>query len=241
MTYAYEKPDAGPGSYVMFASKNMVEDHRMQFVAKLTRDLVVDVRDQCVKNGVPGCLRNLSQITMLGFSLGAHIASQACVYLYQKTGEKVGKLFGIDPAGMAFTLWKNSQSFIKQGDAAYVQIIHTDALICGTMFVTGDVDIFVYDIPMNFGNLHHFAVYLHISIAMKKLLLIAESWGKGQLIKLDGNSTQENRVLKDNEVIVGVYSEAEDKKRDKRFRISFKNRGEILRDSIADVVKMRLG
>lgn len=79
---------------MVLGSDQMVKTHRLQYVAKVARNLILNVRDRCMKNGAPGCLRNMSQITMLGFSFGAHIASQTCINLFQKTGEKVGKLIG---------------------------------------------------------------------------------------------------------------------------------------------------
>lgn len=131
-----------------------------------------------------------------------------------------------------------NQTNIKKGDADYVQIYHTDPVHLGTMDKSGDVDIMVDNVPASAEQKHAFAVYLHMATAMKKLLLIAERKGKGQVIPIDGNLTQGNRALKPDEVFLGVYSEKEDSKRG-TFRISLENRGEILRDSIAHVVKMR--
>lgn len=216
----------------------MVKTHRLQYAAKVARDLVLGVREQCIQNENPGCLKNMSQVTMLGFSFGAHIASQACINLFTSTGEKVGKLYGVDPAGIALTLKRFNQAFIKRGDAAYVQIIHTDPLLYGTMLMTGDVDISVDDVPTDYNHKHGFAVYLHMATSMKKLILIAEENGKGQIIEVD-DITQLTRVPRANEVFVGVYSECEESKRGKQFKISFKDRAEILRKSIAHVVKMR--
>lgn len=132
------------------------------------------------------------------------------------------------------------QSYIKKGDAEYVQIVHTDPLLHGTSLTNGDVDIMVDNVPAGIKHKHAFVPYLHMATSMKKLLLIAEKNGKGQIIPIDENSAQANRVLKQDEVIVGVYSEVEDSKRGQIFRISLANRGEILRDSIAHVVKVRL-
>lgn len=80
---------------------------------------------------------------------------------------------------------------------------------------------------------------MHMATSMKKLLLIAERNGPGQVIPIDENAPQENRVPNENEVFVGVYSEIEESKSGKRFKISFKDRAEILRNSIAHVVHMR--
>lgn len=72
----------------------MVATHRLQYAAKIGRDLVLKVRDRCLSAGTPGCWKYMSQVTMLGLSFGAHVASQVSKELYQRTGQKVGKLIG---------------------------------------------------------------------------------------------------------------------------------------------------
>lgn len=146
---------------------------------------------------------------------------------------------GIDPAGISLIMWKYDQQFIKQGDAAYVQIIHTDTKLFGTMLQIGDVDIFIEDVPAFDIHKHSFAPYIHMATCLKKVLLIAEIRGKGHMIQLD-NDLAPYRALNSNEVIVGMYSELEESKRGKKFKISLKNRAEMLRDSIAHVVKIDL-
>lgn len=75
----------------------MVESHRLQFTAKIARNLVIKIREQCFQNEIPGCMENTQpeKITMLGFSFGAHIASQACRDIFKSTNKKVGKLIGV--------------------------------------------------------------------------------------------------------------------------------------------------
>lgn len=108
------------------------------------------------------------------------------------------------------------------------------------MFQRGDVDIYVTDLPVGMSKWHTFAPYVHMVTSMKKLLLIAATNGRGRLIQIDENSDHKNRMLGRNEVLVGVYSELEESKRDKKYFISLKNRFEILRSSIAHVVKIKL-
>lgn len=146
---------------------------------------------------------------------------------------------GVDPAGIALTLKRFNQAFIRRGDASYVQIIHTDA-VAGTVLQTGDVDIIV-DAPVNFLHKHHFSVYMHMATAMKKLLLIAEEDGTGRVVPINLNFPIEERVPRENEVFIGVYSELDESKRGKRYKISFQDfRTEILRRSIAHVVKAKM-
>lgn len=79
-----------------------------------------------------------------------------------------------------------------------------------------------------------------MATSMKKLIMIAEKNGKGQVIRVDENSVQKDRPLNHDEVFVGVYSELEESKRGKKYFVSLKNNFGILRDSIAHVVKIKL-
>lgn len=148
-------------------------------------------------------------------------------------------ILGIDPAGIYITLYRFNQSFINQGDATYVQIIHTDLYILGTIFQCGDVDIYVEDIPAGLLQKHAFAAYIHMATSMKRLVLIAVKRGRGKVIELDAKSAKKKRVPHTNEVIVGVYSKVEEAKRGQKFYISFRDRLEILRNSIGDMVKIK--
>lgn len=47
----------------------MVKTGRLKYVAKMARDLVVGVQEQCSKMNGP-CLRKLSQVDVSGFSFG---------------------------------------------------------------------------------------------------------------------------------------------------------------------------
>lgn len=219
----------------------MVLTHRLQYAAKIARDLVLKVRDHCLTAGTQGCWKDMSQVTMLGLSFGAHVASQVCKELYQRTGQKVGKLIGVDPAGIYLTLKINNQSFINQGDAAYVQIIHTDPIFFGTVFQSGDVDIYFKDLPVGIMHRHGFAAYIHMATSMKRLLMIAEKDGNGLAIPvLNHTSLVDNVTLDKDEVVVGVYGELEESKRGQKFYISLKNRFEMLRTSIAQYVKIKI-
>lgn len=93
MTYAFEKIPESAMKKVFYV-RTLVKSHRLQYAAKVASDLVLNIRDRCLKNGGHGCWANMSEVTVIGFSFGAHIASQICINLYQSTGEKVGKLIG---------------------------------------------------------------------------------------------------------------------------------------------------
>lgn len=62
----------------------MVKNHILEFIAKVTGDLVLHI------------FRDMSHVEMSGFSFGAHIASRSCRYLFNVTGTKVEFLQGMD-------------------------------------------------------------------------------------------------------------------------------------------------
>lgn len=75
----------------------MLKFHRLEYAAKVARDLVLNIRMRCEWLQIFGtysCWKDMSQLKVVGFSFGAHIASRICIDLYQRTGEKVGKLIG---------------------------------------------------------------------------------------------------------------------------------------------------
>lgn len=72
----------------------MIKSHRLQYAAKVGRDLVLNLRLHCIELGYVECWKPMSELTVLGFSFGAYIASQMCDDLYKSTREKVGKLIG---------------------------------------------------------------------------------------------------------------------------------------------------
>lgn len=93
LTYAYEK---FPPSYFarLAIMRQMVKSLRSQHAARIASDFVFNIRDRCIKTGSFGCWVYMSQLTVVGYSLGAHVASKACNNLYKNTGQKVGKLIG---------------------------------------------------------------------------------------------------------------------------------------------------
>lgn len=147
LTYALDKVPENRLKQALYVIK-LLKSHRLQYAAKIVRDLVLNIRVRCKSLiRTNACWKDMSKVTVVGFSLGAHVASQICKDLYQRTGEKVGKLIGIDPAGIQLILMNYDQSFIDRKDAAYVQVIHADTLFFGTANQCGTVDIYVKDLP----------------------------------------------------------------------------------------------
>ncbi|CAH1395697.1 unnamed protein product [Nezara viridula] len=87
-----------------------------------------------------------SQIHIIGFSLGAHIAGYAGRSLSQR-GIKLGRITGLDPASPLFRESFTSLPALSKEDAAFVDVIHTDGSILltegfGLLRALGHVDFF---------------------------------------------------------------------------------------------------
>lgn len=77
----------------------------------------------------------------IGFSFGAQTGGFAGRRLQEKYGMKLGRITGLDPAGLYFTATKN-EAHLDKTDAKYVDIIHTNAGYVGTADVVGHTDFF---------------------------------------------------------------------------------------------------
>lgn len=86
---------------------------------------------------------DLDDVHILGHSLGAHVAGVAGETIYQRTGNKIGRITGLDAAkplyeGFIVTARKK----LSKGDAKMVDVIHTDAGRFGCEKNLGTVDFF---------------------------------------------------------------------------------------------------
>lgn len=81
---------------------------------------------------------SLSQIYIIGHSLGAHLAGVVGKEI--KSG-KVDTIFGLDPAAPFFEIEKPDKR-LNKGDAEYVEIIHTDRGVQGFSKPIGDADFY---------------------------------------------------------------------------------------------------
>lgn len=66
---------------------------------------------------------SLTNLSLVGHSLGAHIAGCAAKRL--NTDEKIDSIIGLDPAAIGFT-FSERENRLSDTDAEYVQVIHTD-------------------------------------------------------------------------------------------------------------------
>jgi len=83
-------------------------------------------------------LIQLDQVSLVGFSLGAHVAGFTGKSVHRG---RVGTIFALDPAGPLFPVGNPAQR-VAQGDALYVEGIHTDSLASGIGAPIGDADFF---------------------------------------------------------------------------------------------------
>ncbi|CAN7991906.1 unnamed protein product, partial [Ixodes pacificus] len=64
-----------------------------------------------------------SEVHLIGFSLGAHVAGFCGRYFSLRTNETIGRITGLDPANALFT---NSGVHLRASDADFVDVIHTN-------------------------------------------------------------------------------------------------------------------
>jgi len=83
----------------------------------------------------------IEKLHLIGHSLGAHIVGSAGRTLSYKTGKLLPRITGLDPANPCFKEGE-SLSGLARGDAAFVDIIHTNCGALGKRDSIGDVDFY---------------------------------------------------------------------------------------------------
>ncbi|XP_055914347.1 pancreatic triacylglycerol lipase [Eupeodes corollae] len=81
-----------------------------------------------------------SNITLTGYSLGAHAAG----FAGQRLGGQVDHIIGLDPAGPMFTVPADvgSKYRLDESDGRFVQVIHTTGGVLGVMAKSGHADFY---------------------------------------------------------------------------------------------------
>lgn len=79
------------------------------------------------------------QLTLVGHSLGAHIAGYAGKNVQNG---KIGTILGLDPAGPFFDL-NDPKTRLNSNDAKYVEAIHTDSKCYGIANSIGTTDFYI--------------------------------------------------------------------------------------------------
>ncbi|XP_043647052.1 pancreatic triacylglycerol lipase-like [Drosophila teissieri] len=92
---------------------------------------------QLINNLVDRAIVPNDQIHLIGFSLGGQVAGQTANYVKRK----LKRITGLDPAMPFFILVKYSE-ILDEGDADFVDVIHTDVLRRGVLFRHGHVDFY---------------------------------------------------------------------------------------------------
>lgn len=82
-----------------------------------------------------------SKIHLIGHSLGSHIAGFTAKTFYNQTGQRVGRISSLDPAGPCFSNLDIDLRLSKE-DADFVDVIHTDAGVYGLNEAIGHVDFY---------------------------------------------------------------------------------------------------
>ncbi|XP_018336722.1 lipase member I [Agrilus planipennis] len=86
----------------------------------------------------------LDNIHLIGHSLGAHVAGFAGKEVEKQTGNKIGRITGLDPAGPYFEHpLKNPADRLSNNDAKLVDVIHTDGGFFGAINPMGTIDFYV--------------------------------------------------------------------------------------------------
>ncbi|EDV57473.2 pancreatic triacylglycerol lipase [Drosophila erecta] len=92
---------------------------------------------QLINNLVDRAIVANDQIHLIGFSLGGQVAGQTANYVKRK----LKRITGLDPAKPLFILGPDSRR-LDQGDADFVDVIHTDAFGRGYLRSAGHVDFY---------------------------------------------------------------------------------------------------
>ncbi|KAJ8917667.1 hypothetical protein NQ315_005114 [Exocentrus adspersus] len=83
----------------------------------------------------------LENVHVVGFSLGAHVASNVGKFVFEHTGKKLSRITALDPTGPVFQRsGYNTKIFIY--DAEFVDVIHTDIQYFGYSRPIGHVDFY---------------------------------------------------------------------------------------------------
>ncbi|CAL8113408.1 unnamed protein product [Orchesella dallaii] len=87
---------------------------------------------------------SFSHVHIIGHSLGAHIAGATGLWVTNKYGGLIDRATGLDPAGPLFSGQNNVDKRLHKGDAAFVDIYHTNRGTLGdSAHQTGDVNVYV--------------------------------------------------------------------------------------------------
>jgi len=83
----------------------------------------------------------IENIHLIGHSLGAHIVGSAAKYFNERTGKKIPRITGLDPAKPCFNEGE-ALSGLLRGYSEFVDVIHSNPGVLGKRDPLGDVDFY---------------------------------------------------------------------------------------------------
>ncbi|XP_066247658.1 lipase member H-A-like isoform X2 [Euwallacea similis] len=127
-----------------------------------------------IRCGVPS-----QNLHLIGHSLGSQLAAFIGKAYKKKSGKKIGRITGLDPAGPS---WSNEsmteEERLNEQDANFVDVVHTDIQIYGFTYPCGHVDFYPNggtnqpgcpDDDQNENCNHHRATKIFIESVNKKV------------------------------------------------------------------------
>lgn len=105
----WEKGAEGPNYATAAANTPMAGVQISKLLMKIIRDT--------------NCSLSPDNVTLIGFSLGAHVVGFAGRHFHKHTNMKLGRITGLDPAGMLF---EGTAVALSRSDATFVDVIHTN-------------------------------------------------------------------------------------------------------------------
>ncbi|XP_015187119.1 PREDICTED: phospholipase A1-like [Polistes dominula] len=142
---------------------------------------------------------SMSNIRIIGHSLGAHVSGFAGKYVQKIHLGKYSEIIGLDPAGPLFR-WNKCPNRICETDAEYVQILHTSKLK-GTTTRLGTIDFYINygrDQPgcgiLNESCSHARAVEYFTECVKHQCCLIGTPWNNYWIVKPFSQCTKKTCV-----------------------------------------------
>lgn len=94
--------------------------------AKSTRLVASYLSDKLIMWKEDGLIPRWKAVHIIGFSLGAHVAGMIGFQIWDRSGKKIGRITGLDPAGPRFSdngLWPEDRTeFLDYTDAKFVDV-----------------------------------------------------------------------------------------------------------------------
>ncbi|XP_037933224.1 phospholipase A1-like [Teleopsis dalmanni] len=129
----------------------------------------------------------ISNIHVVGFSMGAQTSGFVGQFVYKSTGEKIAKITGLDPAGGMYNSLPEDER-LSADDAHFVEVIHTNGGIVGYYAPCGHADYYP-----NGGRIQPGCSVIDLGCShLRAFELVAEMWSaKNEYVVLKCASTSQ--------------------------------------------------